>query len=71
MNISQDKMVHLLKTVDRLDPNEEGVKDTVIGAALPWSFSMTLDIIKELVDSGDLYPVGNRVFKNISPMGRL
>lgn len=71
MNTFREMGVEVLKTVDRLDPNEQGVKDTEIGAALPWSFSMTLDLIHELVESGDLYPVDKNTYKNISPWGRL
>lgn len=59
----------VLRTIDRLDPKEEGVKDTQIGAALPWSFSLTLSLLKELVESGDLYPVARHTYKNISPCG--
>lgn len=66
MNTFHDQAKHLLLTLDRIDKGN-GCKDTEIGAALPWSFSHTLDLIKDLVESGDLYPVMPRVYKNISP----
>lgn len=57
----------VLQTVDRLDKDEAGVHQEAIVAELPWDREFSIGLIKELAESGDLYPVERRVYKNISP----
>lgn len=71
MNISRDMLVEVLRMVDQLDPAEEGIHQEAICAHIPWERTLTMACIKDLVESGDLYPVEPRVYKNISPWSRL